>query len=111
CCCSSDQLSGGAARLLGRGRVPGWLSTPEPDQPGRRRNQLMRRILGGASIEVAAASMLIGLAAGPAHASDDCENQTAGTYVVYRFNTDDGTTHVWAFECNGDGTARFVGGG
>lgn len=71
----------------------------------------MRRILKGAGVAVASAA-LIGLSAEAAHASTDCEGQPAGTQVNYIFNDENGrTTSIWVFECNGDGTARFVGGG
>jgi hypothetical protein len=71
----------------------------------------MRRILGRAGLAVATAAILIGLAAGPARAMDDCEGQPDGTYVIYQFNNDDGSSHIWVFECYGDGKGRFVGGG
>jgi hypothetical protein len=69
----------------------------------------MRRILGYAGATVAAVTMLIGLTAGPAQASDDCEDPNV-TEVWYVFNNDDGTSHLWRFICNEDGTARFGGG-
>jgi hypothetical protein len=54
---------------------------------------------------------MIGLPAGAAHASTDCE-QYPGTTVIYRFFDENGNvTSIWVFECNDDGTARFVGGG
>ena len=69
----------------------------------------MRKILSCAGVSVATALMLVGLAAGPAHA-DVCEGLDEGAPVNHIFDQHDGTAIVWLFECY-DGKAVFVGGG
>lgn len=72
----------------------------------------MRRILGTAAVGAVAAGSLIGLSAGTAHASTDCEGPGAPEQVTYIFRDANGdVTSIWVFACNEDGTARFVGGG
>ncbi|HEX4812851.1 MAG TPA: hypothetical protein VFV66_08880 [Nonomuraea sp.] len=65
----------------------------------------MRRIVGGAVIAIASASMLVGLTGGTAHASTICEGEANGQVVVI-----DTGYHTWIFECYDDGKARYIGG-
>jgi len=71
----------------------------------------MRRILSRAGVAVATALMLIGLAAGPAHASTLCEGAPDGLELTVTIPQGDGTAIIWVFQCYDDGKGRFLGGG
>ncbi|WP_214317896.1 hypothetical protein [Nonomuraea sediminis] len=70
----------------------------------------MRKILGCAGVTAMAASMLLGLSATPAHAMTDCEDKPDGTIITYGYNNDDGSEHIWIFQCYDGGKGRFIDG-